>query len=149
MLPILLANQINMCISVQLRSTQHVNSSMANSEKDQNTVCWLVNFNLANILPKCCMLIGHSQSVCSQTLQLNLLNSIQRNNSGFNLLFNFIIKTDQNMYFVQRQRRWSTLVIWNLAHSLKHWMPPSLLFILFFFTKFVSQVCFWWYMSTH
>ena len=24
------------------------------------------------------MLIGHSQSVCSQTLQLNLLNSIQR-----------------------------------------------------------------------
>ena len=23
------------------------------------------------------------------------------------ILFNFIIKTDQNMYFVQRQRRWS------------------------------------------
>ena len=32
------------------------------------------------------MLIGHSQSVCSQTLQLNLLNSIQRNDNGFNFI---------------------------------------------------------------
>ena len=62
MLPILLANQINVCISDSSISIQlHVNSSSANSKKDQNTVCWLVNFNLANMYQNAaCWLVIHS-----------------------------------------------------------------------------------------
>ena len=70
MLPILLANQINVCISDSSISIQlHVNSSLfthsANSKKDQNTVCWLVNFNLANMYQNAdwlisCWLVIHS-----------------------------------------------------------------------------------------